>query len=422
MGSTIEDQKRLNDEAPPSCLSSFTCGLFTWPSSSAKVGSLSAPGSNTEISGKNENKENELAPSKPSVDVPTFSPSRKFQFSELKSATRNFRPDSLIGEGGFGHVFKGWIEENGTAPAKPGTGLVVAVKILNPNGLQGHKEWLAEVDYLGELRHSNLVKLIGYCSEGEHRLLVYEFMERGSLEQHLFRRATPLHWTTRMKIALGAAKGLAFLHGHNPPIIYRDLKTSNILLDDEYNAKLSDFGLARDGPQGDRSHVSTRVMGTYGYAAPEYVMTGHLTARSDIYSFGVVLLELLTGRRSMDKSRPSGQHNLVEWARPFLGDKKKVIWLVDPNLNGAYSPKGVQKVSSLAARCLARDPRARPSMQQVLDLLTLLQNPTDMASPVPTSSSPSKDLRSKIRNPRILQGQQRIVKNGHMGPSPKRPA
>ncbi|MCO5593659.1 hypothetical protein L7F22_047675 [Adiantum nelumboides] len=284
------------------------------------------------------------------------------------------------------------------------------------------EELVAEVDYLGELHHSNLVNLIGYCSEGEHRLLVYEFMEKGSLEQHLFRRATPLPWTTRMKIALGAAKGLAFLHGRDPPIIFRDFKTSNILLDNDYTAKLSDFGLARDGPQGDKSHVSTRVMGTYGYAAPEYVMTGHLTARSDIYSFGVVLLELLTGRRSMDKSRPSGQHNLVEWARPFLGDKKKVIWVVDPNLNGIYSPKGVTKASGLAARCLARDPRARPSMQQVLDVLALLQNPTDMASPVISSSAPSKDAKSQIRNPQIMQGQQHIVGNGqvrgsHLGPN-----
>ncbi|MCO5567834.1 hypothetical protein L7F22_021530 [Adiantum nelumboides] len=289
MGAPIQERKWRDDEAEPSCLSSFTCGLITWPSSSAKVGSLSVPGSNADILGKNESKETESISPKPSENEQLFSPARKFQFNELKSATRNFRPDSIVGEGGFGHVFKGWIQEHGTAPAKPGTGLVVAVKILNPNGLQGHKEWLAEVDYLGELHHSNLVNLIGYCSEGENLLLVYEFMEKGSLEQHLFRRATPLPWTIRMKIALGAAKGLAFLHGRDPPIIFRDFKTSNILLDNDYTAKLSDFGLARDGPQGDKSHVSTRVMGTYGYAAPEYVMTGRLTARSDIYSFGVVL-------------------------------------------------------------------------------------------------------------------------------------
>jgi len=200
---------------------------------------------------------------------------RKFAFNDLKCATRNFRPESLLGEGGFGCVFKGWIEENGTAPVKPGTGLTVAVKTLNHDGLQGHKEWVAEVDFLGNLHHPNLVRLIGYCVEDDQRLLVYEFMPRGSLDNHLFRRSLPLPWAIRMKVALGAAKGLAFLHEEaERPVIYRDFKTSNILLDAEYNAKLSDFGLAKDGPVGDKTHVSTRVMGTYGYAAPEYVMTG----------------------------------------------------------------------------------------------------------------------------------------------------
>uniref|UniRef100_A0A2P2LNJ0 non-specific serine/threonine protein kinase n=1 Tax=Rhizophora mucronata TaxID=61149 RepID=A0A2P2LNJ0_RHIMU len=199
---------------------------------------------------------------------------RKFTFNDLRLATRNFRPESLLGEGGFGCVFKGWIEENGTAPVKPGMGLTVAVKTLNHDGLQGHKEWLAEVSFLGDLVHPNLVKLIGYCIEEDQRLLVYEFMPRGSLENHLFRRSLPLPWSIRMKIALGAAKGLAFLHEEaERPVIYRDFKTSNILLDADYNAKLSDFGLAKDGPEGDKTHVSTRVMGTYGYAAPEYVMT-----------------------------------------------------------------------------------------------------------------------------------------------------
>ncbi|KAL8532543.1 hypothetical protein ACS0TY_008945 [Phlomoides rotata] len=214
---------------------------------------------------------------------------RKFTFNDLKLATRNFRPESLLGEGGFGCVFKGWIEENGTAPVKPGTGLTVAVKTLNHDGLQGHKEWLAEVNFLGDLVHPNLVKLIGYCIEDDQRLLVYEFMPRGSLENHLFRRSLPLPWSIRMKIALGAAKGLAFLHEEaERPVIYRDFKTSNILLDAEYNAKLSDFGLAKDAPDEGKTHVSTRVMGTYGYAAPEYVMTG-----KPFFSFTAILSSLL---------------------------------------------------------------------------------------------------------------------------------
>lgn len=199
---------------------------------------------------------------------------RIFTYNELKVATRNFRPDSAVGEGGFGVVYKGWIDAIGPTGAKVASGVMVAVKALNQEGLQGHKEWLTEVNYLGQLHHPHLVKLIGYACENEHRLLVYEYMQRGSLENHLFRKAAiPLPWATRMKIAFGAAKGLAFLHGAEKPVIYRDFKTSNILLDSEYTAKLSDFGLAKDGPQDDQSHVSTRIMGTYGYAAPEYVMT-----------------------------------------------------------------------------------------------------------------------------------------------------
>ncbi|GMY13613.1 probable serine/threonine-protein kinase PIX7 [Fagus crenata] len=290
---------------------------------------------------------------------------RKFTFNELKSATRNFRPESLLGEGGFGCVFKGWINENGTTPVKPGTGVAVAVKTLNHDGLQGHKEWLAEVNYLGDLLHPNLVKLIGYCIEDDQRLLVYEFMPRGSLENHLFRRSLPLPWSTRMKVALGAAKGLAFLHeeAEKP----------------DYNAKLSDFGLAKDGPEDGKTHVSTRVMGTYGYAAPEYVMTGHLTSKSDVYSFGVVLLEMLTGRRSMDKNRPNGEHNLVEWARPHLGERRRFYRLLDPRLEGRFSIKGSQKALQLAAHCLSPDPKARPLMSEVVEVLKPLPNLKDMA-------------------------------------------
>ncbi|XP_021905208.1 probable serine/threonine-protein kinase PIX7 isoform X2 [Carica papaya] len=307
---------------------------------------------------------------------------RKFTFVDLKLATRNFRPESLLGEGGFGCVFKGWIEENGTAPVKPGTGLTVAVKTLNHDGLQGHKEWLAEVNFLGNLLHPNLVKLVGYCIEDDQRLLVYEFMPRGSLENHLFRKGSlPLPWSIRMKIALGAAKGLAFLHEEaEKPVIYRDFKTSNILLDADYNAKLSDFGLAKDAPEEGKTHVSTRVMGTYGYAAPEYVMTGHLTSKSDVYSFGVVLLEMLTGRRSMDKNRPNGEHNLVEWARPHLLDKRRFYRLLDPRLEGHFSIGGAQKATQLAAQCLSRDPKARPRMSEVVETLKPLPNLKDMAS------------------------------------------
>ncbi|XWS72268.1 hypothetical protein CRYUN_Cryun02cG0025500 [Craigia yunnanensis] len=232
-----------------------------------------------------------------------------FTLGELKVITQSFSSANFLGEGGFGPVHKGFIDDK----LRPGLkAQPVAVKLLDLEGLQGHREWLTEVIFLAQLRHPHLVKLIGYCCEEEHRLLVYEYMPRGSLENQLFRRySVSLPWATRMKIALGAAKGLAYLHEAEKPVIYRDFKASNILLDSDYTAKLSDFGLAKDGPEGDDTHVSTRVMGTQGYAAPEYIMTGHLTAMSDVYSFGVVLLELLTGRRSFDKSRCQREQNLA---------------------------------------------------------------------------------------------------------------
>ncbi|KAG2273389.1 hypothetical protein Bca52824_067944 [Brassica carinata] len=327
------------------------------------------------------NAESSLSTPMISEELKMYSHLKQFTFLDLKLATRNFRPESLLGEGGFGCVFKGWVEENGTAPVKPGTGLTVAVKTLNLDGLQGHKEWLAEINYLGNLLHPNLVKLVGYCIEDDQRLLVYEFMPRGSLENHLFRRSLPLPWSIRMRIALGAAKGLSFLHEEAlKPVIYRDFKTSNILLDADYNAKLSDFGLAKDAPDEGKTHVSTRVMGTYGYAAPEYVMTGHLTSMSDVYSFGVVLLEILTGRRSMDKNRPSGEHNLVEWARPHLLDRRRFYRLLDPRLEGHFSIKGAQKVTQLAAQCLSRDCKMRPKMSEVVEVLKPLPMLKDMAS------------------------------------------
>ncbi|ONK76936.1 uncharacterized protein A4U43_C02F1420 [Asparagus officinalis] len=307
---------------------------------------------------------------------------KSFTFGELKSATRNFRPDSVLGEGGFGSVFKGWIDEQTLTATKPGTGAVIAVKRLNQEGLQGHREWLAEVNYLSQLHHPNLVKLIGYCLEDDHRLLVYEFMPRGSLENHLFRRGSyfqPLSWNLRMKVALGAAKGLAFLHNSDSIVIYRDFKTSNVLLDSNYNAKLSDFGLAKDGPTGDKSHVSTRVMGTYGYAAPEYLATGHLTTKSDVYSFGVVLLEMLSGRRAVDKNRPNGEHNLVEWARPYLLNKRKIFRVLDGRLEGQYSLIGAQKAASIAALCLSSDSRYRLTMDEVVSALEQIQETKDTA-------------------------------------------
>uniref|UniRef100_A0A8R7JV27 non-specific serine/threonine protein kinase n=1 Tax=Triticum urartu TaxID=4572 RepID=A0A8R7JV27_TRIUA len=375
---------------------------------------------------------------------------KAFSFNELRTATRNFRPDSVLGEGGFGSVFKGWIDEKTLTPTKPGTGMVIAVKKLNQESYQGHREWLAEVNYLGQLSHPNLVKLVGYCVEDEQRLLVYEFMPRGSLENHLFRRSThfqPLSWNLRMKIAHGAAKGLAFLHSDKAKVIYRDFKTSNILLDavyistalkdlllcvrkislsvdltvtqfllQNYDAKLSDFGLAKDGPTGDKSHVSTRVMGTYGYAAPEYLATGHLTTKSDVYSFGVVLLEMLSGRRAVDKNRPTGEHNLVEWARPYLTSKRRIFRVLDPRLGGQYSLAKAQKAASLALQCLSVDSRNRPSMEQVVVALEQLHDAKE------GGNSPRPQLQRKPSSNRSLTGSRpSSTKGNNNRPASSRP-
>ncbi|EPS66729.1 hypothetical protein M569_08043, partial [Genlisea aurea] len=297
-----------------------------------------------------------------------------FTYHEMTTATKNFRRDQILGRGGFGVVYKG-VLNSAVRPGYADTTTLVAIKELDAEGLQGDREWLAEVNYLGQLRHSNLVKLIGYCCEGDHRLLVYEYMAAGSLEKRLFSRSRSLlTWRRRLRIALDAARGLAFLHGvdEQQPIIYRDFKTSNILLDQDLNAKLSDFGLARFGPTGDQTHVSTRIVGTYGYAAPEYVMTGHLTARSDVYSFGVVLLEMLIGREAMDKNRPSHERNLVEWARPLLNNVKKLARILDPAIDGQYSTRSLTKVANLVYLCLSQNPKGRPLMGQVIEILELI--------------------------------------------------
>ncbi|KAM7277222.1 hypothetical protein ACFE04_019088 [Oxalis oulophora] len=327
-----------------------------------------------------------------------------FSLAELRTITSNFSQSNLLGEGGFGKVYKGFISDKvrPCLAAQP-----VAVKALDVEGLQGHREWMAEIIFLGQLEHTNLVKLIGYCCEEQNRLLVYEYMPRGSLENQLFRRySAALPWSTRMKIALEAARGLGFLHEMDKPVIFRDLKSSNILLDSDFTVKLSDFGLATDGPQGNETHVTTRVMGTQGYAAPEYIRTGHLTTMSDVYSFGVVILELLTGKRSMDHSRPGRDQNLVEWARPLLRDNKKLDRLIDPSLEGQFSYKSAQKVAELASKCLSHHAKFRPTMRDVVRILETVQGFDDFfVGPfvyiVPNEKDGKQTCReraSKIRN------------------------
>ncbi|KAI4336020.1 hypothetical protein L6164_014598 [Bauhinia variegata] len=284
---------------------------------------------------------------------------------------------------------EGWIDEQTLGVARPGSGMVVAVKKLKPEGFQGHKEWLSEVNYLGQLHHPNLVKLIGYCLDGDNRLLVYEYMSKGSLENHLFRRgAQPLPWATRIKVVTGAARGLAFLHESEQQVIYRDFKASNVLLDSDFNAKLSDFGLAKAGPTGDHTHVSTQVLGTQGYAAPEYLATGRLTSRCDVYSFGVVLLEVLTGRHAVDKTKSGMEQILVDWARPYLGDRRKLFLIMDTRLRGQYPHRAAYTAALLALQCI-REAKVRPNMSEVLATLEQLPVARHSHSPSPSRSTTS---------------------------------
>ncbi|KAJ6758943.1 KINASE CX32 putative-RELATED [Salix koriyanagi] len=214
----------------------------------------------------------------------------------------------------------------------------IAVKQLDASSMQGLKEWKAELYFSAKLSHPNLVKILGYCSECGDHMLVYELMRKGSLNYHLFgkRSAPPLSWDIRLKIAIDSARGLAYLHTLEEPIIYRDFKSSNILLDEFYNAKLSDFGLSFWGPLID-SEVSTRIAGTIGYIDPEYLATGHLHVKSDVYGFGVVVLELLTGLRAIDMKRPSGKQILADWAKPYLKNRSKLKKIMDSPIGRAAS-------------------------------------------------------------------------------------
>ncbi|VAI42169.1 unnamed protein product [Triticum turgidum subsp. durum] len=212
---------------------------------------------------------------------------RTFTFLELKTATKNFRPDSVLGEGGFGRVYKGWVDEKTMNPTKSGTGMVVAVKKLNSESMQGYEEWQSEINFLGRLSHPNLVKLLGYCWEDKELLLVYEFMAKGSLENHLFR--------------------------------------------------------------------------------------SHLYVKSDVYGFGVVMLEMLSGKRALDPNRPNGQQSLVDWAKPYLADRRKLARLMDPQFEGQYNSKQSHQAAQLTLNCLAGEPRSRPSMKEVLETLEQIE-------------------------------------------------
>ncbi|KAF3658789.1 Receptor-like serine/threonine-protein kinase ALE2 [Capsicum annuum] len=296
---------------------------------------------------------------------------KTFTLAELEKATDKFSLNRVLGEGGFGRVYHGILEDR----------TEVAVKVLSrDNNQNGDREFIAEVEMLSRLHHRNLVKLIGICSEERTRSLVYEIVRNGSVESHLHgkdKRKGPLDWDVRLKIALGAARGLAYLHeDSNPRVIHRDFKASNVLLEEDFTPKVSDFGLAREATEGSH-HISTRVMGTFGYVAPEYAMTGHLLVKSDVYSYGVVLLELLSGRKPVDMSQPPGQENLVTWARPLLTTREGLEQLVDPSLAGGYDFDDMAKVAAIASMCVHPEVTQRPFMGEVVQALKLIYNDND---------------------------------------------
>ncbi|XP_020204909.1 proline-rich receptor-like protein kinase PERK9 [Cajanus cajan] len=283
-----------------------------------------------------------------------------FSYEELIKATNGFSTQNLLGEGGFGCVYKGYLPD----------GREIAVKQLKIGGGQGEREFKAEVEIISRIHHRHLVSLVGYCIEDTRRLLVYDYVPNNTLYFHLQGEGQPvLEWTNRVKIAAGAARGIAYLHEDcNPRIIHRDIKSSNILLDYNYEARVSDFGLAKLALDAN-THITTRVMGTFGYMAPEYASSGKLTEKSDVYSFGVVLLELITGRKPVDASQPLGDESLVEWARPLLShalDTEDFDNLADLRLEKNYVESELYCMIEVAAACVRHSAAKRPRMGQVV--------------------------------------------------------
>ncbi|KAL7124918.1 hypothetical protein ABFS83_14G080700 [Erythranthe nasuta] len=284
-----------------------------------------------------------------------------FTLRDLEQATNKFSKENVLGEGGYGVVYRGQLI-NGTH---------VAVKKLLNNLGQAEKEFRVEVEAIGHVRHKNLVRLLGYCIEGTHRMLVYEYVNNGNLEQWLhgaMRHHGYLTWEARTKVLLGTAKALAYLHeAIEPKVVHRDIKSSNILIDEEFNARVSDFGLAKLLGAG-KSHITTRVMGTFGYVAPEYANTGLLNEKSDVYSFGVLLLEAITGRDPVDYGRPAPEVNLVDWLKMMVGNRRSEE-VVDPNIETRPSTRALKRALLTALRCVDPDSDKRPRMSQVVRML-----------------------------------------------------
>ncbi|KAL3750991.1 hypothetical protein ACJRO7_011899 [Eucalyptus globulus] len=293
-----------------------------------------------------------------------------FTLKEMEEATSSFDDANLVGKGGFGRVYKGILR----------SGQVVAIKKMElppSKEADGEREFRVEVDILSRLDHPNLVSLIGYCADGKQRFLVYEYLPNGNLQDHLNGIGdSKMDWPSRLQVAIGAAKGLAYLHSGSAvgiPIVHRDFKSTNVLLTADFEAKISDFGLAKLMPKGQEICETARMLGTFGYFDPEYTSTGKLTLQSDVYAFGVVLLELLTGRRALDLNQGPTDQNLVLQVRNLLNSRKKLRKIMDPDLTqNSYTLESVAMYANLASRCVRPESSERPSMGECVKELHLI--------------------------------------------------
>ncbi|CAI0553655.1 unnamed protein product [Linum tenue] len=284
-----------------------------------------------------------------------------YTLRELEEATDCFADGNVVGEGGYGIVYHGVLQDR----------TQVAVKNLLNNRGQAEREFKVEVEAIGRVRHKNLVRLLGYCAEGAQRMLVYEYVNNGNLEQWLHGEvgpSSPLTWEIRMNVILGAAKGLAYLHeGLEPKVVHRDVKSSNILLDQQWNAKVSDFGLAKL-LNSERSYITTRVMGTFGYVAPEYASTGMLNESSDVYSFGILVMEIISGRNPVDYARPPEEVNLVDWIKKMV-TSRNAEGVLDPKLQEKPCSRALKRALLVALRCVDPNSQKRPKMGHIVHML-----------------------------------------------------